>query len=71
MNNPIEVLCAHAGRSLPDSIRERKAVLGAMEKVLRGDNLIQRDVRAQLAGIAAVEKLDVELKLRLVNGGRR
>jgi len=63
MSNPIETLCAHAGRSLPDSLRERKTVLRAMEKVLMPGHPVQIEVQAQLAGIAAVERLEVQLKL--------
>lgn len=71
MKNAIEILCGHAAQTLPDSLSERKSVLRAMEKVLRADNPIYRDVQAHLAAIAVVEKFDAQLKMRFSTGGAK
>jgi hypothetical protein len=77
MKNSIEVLCTHAAKNLPDSLNDRKTVLRAMEKVLRADHPVYRDVQAQLAAIAAVERLNIQLQMRFTtpatdshNGGK-
>jgi hypothetical protein len=62
MTGSLEVLTAHAARTLPDSLRGRKTVLRALEKVLHADHPAHRDVRAQLAGLDAVEKLNSQLE---------
>ncbi len=59
--NPIETLCRHAAVSLPDSISERKTVLLALGKILKPQHPVYRDVRANLAAIQAVEKLQCDL----------
>lgn len=64
--NPTEVLCMHAARTLPDSISERKHVLRALEKLVKGK--AAEEVRAQLAAIAAIEVLQVELPLVFSQG---
>jgi len=64
MNTSVEILCEHAARTLPDSISERKTILRAMEKILHGNHPVCRDVRAQLAAIAAIEKLQEELPMK-------
>lgn len=61
--NPLEVLCIHAAKTLPDSINERKSVLRAMEKTLQAKSPLYRDVQAQLAAVAVVEKLNAQLKM--------
>ena len=64
MKNSIDTLCEHAANTLPDSISQRKTVLRAMEKVLRGEHPVLRNVQAQLAAIAAVEQLQAELPMK-------
>jgi hypothetical protein len=64
--NPIETLCRHAAASLPDSISERKIVLVALEKVLKPQHPVYRDVQANLAAIEAAEKLQRELHIHFM-----
>ena len=70
MKNATEILCVHAAKNLPDSLNERKTVLRAMEKVLRCDHPVYRVVQAQLAAIAAVEKLNVQLQMHFTGGAK-
>ena len=65
-SNPIETLCRHAAASLPDSISERKTVLVALEKVLKPQHPVYRDVQANLAAIEAAEKLQRELHIHFM-----
>jgi hypothetical protein len=67
MNNALAVLCVFAARHLPDSLRERQAVLRALAVVVRHDHPVHRDVRAQLAALAALEKLNAQMEARLAN----
>lgn len=70
MSTSIETLCRHAAKTLPDSLSERKTILRAMQKVLKCEEAVYRDVQAQLAAIAAVEKLNAQLQMRFtVSGG--
>lgn len=72
MKEAIETLCAFAASNLPDSISERKKVLRAIEKLLVHSHPVHRDVMAQLAAIAAMEKFDAQLKIHFSpahNGG--
>ena len=62
MKSSLEVLCLHAVKSLPDNLGERQAVLRALEKVLRANHPLCRDVRAQIAALGCVEKLNARLK---------
>jgi hypothetical protein len=65
-SNPIETLCRHAAASLPDSISERKTVLVALEKVLKPQHRVYRDVQANLAALEAAEKLQRELYIHFM-----
>lgn len=68
MNDVIAVLAEHAARTLPDSICERKRVLRALEKVLTEKHPALKQVRAQLAAIKAVDRLNEELPLHFGGG---
>jgi hypothetical protein len=70
MKNALDILCSHAAKTLPDSISERKSVLRAMEKVLRTDHSVYRDVQAQLAAISALEKLNTQMQMRFTGGAK-
>lgn len=68
MNNSVQVLAEHAARSLPDSISERKRVLRALNNVLEDRHPAVRGLRAQLANIEAIERLNDQLKLNFSGG---
>jgi len=64
MNEFLEIIVLHATRTLPDSISDRKRLLRAIEKLLVESHPAVASIRAQLASIAAIEKLQEELPLQ-------
>jgi hypothetical protein len=62
--NPIQVLAEHACSTLPDSINGRKRVLRALQKVLPEKHPAMANIRAQLASLEAVERLQISFDLK-------
>lgn len=60
-NEALNVLLAHVSRTLPDAMRERRAVLRAVQVFLPASHPARRNVMAQLAAMESVEGLQAEL----------
>ena len=61
LKSPIQVLCEHAARTLPDSIQARSLLLAAMAKVLQPKSAAHRNVTGQMASLTAATQLEIEL----------
>lgn len=61
MGDSIAILAAHASVTLPDSISRRKIILEALANALKPAHPATRAVEGELAAIATLERLDLEI----------
>lgn len=64
MSDALSILASHVSRTLPDSLSERKSVLRALDNILKDKHPAKVEVRAQLAALETIERLQAELPLK-------
>ena len=57
----LNILCAHAARTLPDSLAERKQLLAALANVMRLGHPATQEVNAQMTVLRGFEAMQAEL----------
>jgi short-subunit dehydrogenase len=59
----LNTIIEHVVGTLPDSISRRREVLTALHKLMKRDHVATRNIRAQLAALDEIQKLQAELPL--------
>lgn len=68
--NSLNILCAHAARTLPDSLAGRKQLLAALANVMRLRHPATRQVRAQMIVLHGFEAMQAGLAREFERLGR-
>ena len=70
LSKSMDVLFNHVAKTLPDSTRERRQVLEALDNVISAKHPAHAAIGALLAQLEVAEKLQMELALKFQGGSK-